>query len=111
MAYKNKEDSREYQKKWYKNNKKKRIKQIRDYQDREHEKFIEYKSGLKCSLCGYNKCISALDFHHKNKDTKDFSISAMRKRSMKRIMEEIKKCILVCKNCHAEIHEKEILDC
>lgn len=66
---------------------------------------IEYKGG-KCNLCKYKKCVSALDFHHKDPRKKDFGISAKGNcHSWKRIKEELDKCILVCKNCHQEIHE------
>lgn len=36
---------------------------------------IDYKGG-KCSVCGYNKCRAALEFHHTNPNEKDFGISA-----------------------------------
>ena len=67
------------------------------------KKLIEYKGG-KCELCGYNKCDSALQFHHKDPTEKDFSISG-RSLSFDRLKEEVDKCMLVCSNCHAEIHE------
>lgn len=64
---------------------------------------IDYKGG-KCEICGYNKCIEALEFHHINND-KDFGISAKGyTRSFKKIKEELDKCILVCANCHRELH-------
>lgn len=37
--------------------------------------FIDYKGG-KCQICGYNKCIRALDFHHRDPEKKDFGLSA-----------------------------------
>jgi hypothetical protein len=36
---------------------------------------IAYKGG-ECSICGYNKCVAALEFHHLNPSEKDFTISA-----------------------------------
>jgi 5-methylcytosine-specific restriction endonuclease McrA len=61
--------------------------------------------GGKCMKCGYNKCIEALEFHHKNPTEKDFSISKRGHcRSWERVSEEIKKCDLLCANCHREIH-------
>lgn len=68
------------------------------------KKLIEYKGG-KCELCGYSKCDSALQFHHKNPNEKDFSISG-KSLSFDRLKNEVDKCMLVCSNCHAEIHEK-----
>jgi hypothetical protein len=35
---------------------------------------LVYIHGGKCALCGYNKCLSALEFHHINSDDKDFSL-------------------------------------
>lgn len=66
---------------------------------------IEYKGG-KCSQCGYKKCISALEFHHLNPLEKDFAISKSNRTSFKKLKPELDKCILVCSNCHREIHEK-----
>ena len=76
------------------------------WRKRTKKKLIEYKGG-KCELCGYNKCDSALQFHHKDPTEKDFSISG-RSLSFDRLKEEVDKCMLVCSNCHAEIHEKII---
>jgi hypothetical protein len=58
-----------------------------------------------CMCCGYNKCAAALDFHHLNPDTKDRGIAVMKNYSEKRLRLEIAKCILVCANCHREIHD------
>jgi predicted RNA-binding Zn-ribbon protein involved in translation (DUF1610 family) len=69
---------------------------------------IEYKGG-KCERCGYKKCYDALDFHHCN-GNKEFGISAKgHTKSWEKIRIEIDKCILVCANCHREIHAEERL--
>jgi hypothetical protein len=66
---------------------------------------VEYKGGC-CSSCGYNKCLSALEFHHLDPNEKDFSLSVTgHTRSWKSVKAELDKCILVCSNCHREIHE------
>lgn len=71
-------------------------------------KAVEYKGGV-CSKCGYDKCLSALDFHHIDPKEKDFSISSDgHTRSWEQIKNELDKCILVCANCHREIHDAEI---
>jgi hypothetical protein len=61
--------------------------------------------GGKCLLCGYDKCIRALHFHHIDPKQKCFGLSepAYRTASLKRARIEAQKCILVCANCHAEI--------
>lgn len=61
--------------------------------------------GGSCSVCGYNKCQAALDFHHKDPEQKEFQISKYRKRVT--LLEELKKCEILCKNCHTEKHEKD----
>lgn len=65
---------------------------------------IEYKGG-KCEKCGYNKCKDALDFHHLDPNEKDFGIGHKGyTRAWEKIKVELDKCILVCANCHREIH-------
>lgn len=54
-------------------------------------------------MCGYNECKQALHFHHVN-DDKDFIISHGLEHSEEAMMEEIKKCVLLCANCHAKQH-------
>lgn len=82
-------------------------KSVVDWRRRQKEKLVEYKGG-KCEKCGYNKSIQALQFHHLNPEEKDFNISG-KSYSFKRIKKEVDKCMLVCSNCHIEIHEKERL--
>lgn len=65
---------------------------------------VEYKGG-KCSCCGYNKCLGALEFHHVDPLTKDPNFNLNKNRSIERQKTEIDKCILLCSNCHRELHE------
>ena len=68
------------------------------------EKAINYKGG-KCVFCGYKKCNQALEFHHLGSYEKDFGVSAKGyTRSWSKVRDELDKCILVCSNCHREIH-------
>ncbi len=55
-------------------------------------------------LCGYNKCKSALEYHHLDPSKKEFQLSKARSRSIDKIKQEIKKCVLLCANCHREVH-------
>lgn len=67
---------------------------------------IEYKGG-KCERCGYNRCIEALEFHHLNPEEKDFQFSGNGNcKSWNTVKKELDKCILVCSNCHREIHSQ-----
>ncbi len=63
---------------------------------------IDYMGG-KCQICGYSKCEGALSFHHIDPSKKEFTLSG-RCLSWSRMKTELDKCILVCLNCHAEIH-------
>lgn len=64
-----------------------------------------YVMGDCCQICGYNKCIKALEFHHIDPKEKDFSFNKAESKSWTITCEELKKCILVCANCHREIHD------
>ncbi len=80
------------------------IKAVAKRRKRLKEKAVDYKGG-KCSFCGYDRVIDALEFHHLGAGKKDFGLSQRGlTRSWKRIKEELNKCILVCANCHREIH-------
>jgi Icc-related predicted phosphoesterase len=68
------------------------------------KELVEYKGGC-CEICGYNKSIQALQFHHIDPNEKDFNISA-RSYSIERLKKEADKCMLVCANCHIEVHEE-----
>jgi len=71
---------------------------------RENKKlYVEYKGG-KCSKCGYNKCMAALDFHHRDPACKDPSFKSIKFWEFDRAKQELDKCDLVCRNCHSEIH-------
>jgi hypothetical protein len=66
--------------------------------------------GGKCCMCGYDRNPAALEFHHINPEEKDFEPrKLMREKDFSKIMAEISKCALVCKNCHTEIHHQELM--
>jgi len=66
--------------------------------------------GGQCSVCGYKKSISALEFHHIEDENKDPSFKSLRGWSKSRLKNELKKCILLCSNCHREEHERLFLE-
>lgn len=67
---------------------------------------VEYKGGC-CVSCGYNKCLAALDFHHTNPDEKEFNLGKYKQIFLsEKVKKELDKCILVCSNCHREIHDE-----
>ena len=77
---------------------------VKDRRRKVKELLVNYKGG-KCEICGYDKCLGALDFHHLDPNEKEFSISSSNiYKNIDKLKEEVDKCILVCANCHREIH-------
>ena len=88
----------------------KRLKVLKKQQERYEKNKLElvrYK-GDKCAICGYNKCIAALDFHHLNPSNKNFNIGQNRGKSIEILKSEVDKCIMICANCHKELHYNEV---
>lgn len=63
---------------------------------------VDYKGG-RCQLCGYDRCLQALHFHHQDPSQKDFTVSGKTK-AWEDVRIELDKCLLLCANCHAEVH-------
>ena len=81
------------------------------------KQMIDYKGG-KCIKCSYDKCVASLDFHHLDPSKKDFNVSSflrkllpkndgLRERAWQEIKVELDKCLLLCANCHRELHYEE----
>jgi hypothetical protein len=68
---------------------------------------VKFKGG-RCSKCGYSRCLAALHFHHPAGRKKEFEINRSMTMAWSRIVKELKKCILLCANCHAEEHANEV---
>jgi hypothetical protein len=68
------------------------------------------QAGGQCSICGYRKNLAALAFHHRNSTAKDFKLDmrSLSNRRLAAIVAELGKCILICHNCHAEIHNPHL---
>ena len=60
--------------------------------------------GGKCQKCGYDKNYAALEFHHLDPNEKEFQWPKLRLRKWETIIKELKKCVLLCANCHREEH-------
>ncbi len=67
----------------------------------------EFKLAAGCIRCGYCKSHWALDLHHRDPGTKSFGFGESTRRSWASLRAEIKKCDVICRNCHAELHEEE----
>ena len=61
--------------------------------------------GNQCIKCGYNKCLGALEFHHKDSTQKDPNYDKFRQLTFNnKLKAELDKCDLLCANCHREAH-------
>jgi transposase len=62
------------------------------------------EAGGQCALCGYDRCVAALQFHQVDPATKSFHVSREGvTRSLAAARAEARKCVLLCANCHAEV--------
>ena len=61
------------------------------------------EAGGRCAVCGYDRCIINLHFHHVEPSKKSFAMTVAMGKSIATFREEAKKCVLVCANCHGEI--------
>ena len=92
------------EKRTYQQRKEYLIKAVRRRREKVRKMAVEYKGGY-CQVCGYNRCLEALEFHHLDPSQKDFGISHKGyARSWVKVRKEIEKCILLCANCHWEFH-------
>lgn len=82
-----------------------RSKAVLDWRRRTKTRIISAMGG-HCALCGYSRCPDALELHHLDPDTKDFGLSGVRAnpKSWANIVAELRKCVLLCSNCHREVH-------
>jgi hypothetical protein len=85
----------------------KNVSLVNKRQEEMKKKALEYKNG-KCEICGYNKCSRALTFHHLDFNKKEFNLSSrmMGRYSWEKVKQELDKCLLLCFNCHNELHDK-----
>lgn len=102
-----KECHREKNKKHYQDNKQSYIDQALKNRSQNRDWLCEYKKTLSCTRCGEDKHWR-LSFHHIDPATKSFNIAtSYGSVSRDKLVEEIKKCIPVCHNCHSDIHYEE----
>lgn len=73
--------------------------------------FLSENGYNACSICNYSKCFRALDFHHIDPKTKEFNISSFKSCKVfndangEILLKEVRKCVLLCANCHRELHD------
>ena len=78
-------------------------KNVKNFRAKQKERII-YVMGGKCAICGYNKCAAALELHHLDPSEKEFTFSQNTNRKWETIALELPKTIMVCANCHREVH-------
>ena len=92
------------EKRTYKERRQYLLKAVQRRRERVRLMAVNYKGGC-CQVCGYDRCIEALEFHHLDPTQKDFGISYKGyTRSWEKVKEEADKCIRLCANCHREAH-------
>jgi len=67
------------------------------------KRMLVAEAGGCCAICGYDRCIVNLTFHHVDPAQKSFEMSMRSGKAIATFREEAKKCVLVCANCHGEI--------
>ncbi len=85
-----------------------RVARTRKWRERNYRYIQEVKSLSECEKCGEARSV-CLDFHHKDPDSKRFSIAEGTCFSIAVLDKEIKKCIVICSNCHRVLHASERL--
>ena len=78
------------------------IKRINEMKRRLRATLISYGGGA-CKKCGYNRCVEALEFHHRDQNAKEVDVRLLRSFN-DTARQELDKCDLLCANCHAELH-------
>ena len=84
----------------------KRAKYLRNrkYQKKMVELIQRIKLSVGCQFCGYDKCAYCLDLHHINENDKTINFADLRFTSIPKLKSEIEKCVVLCRNCHTELH-------
>ena len=78
---------------------------VTKWRKRTKERIVQAFGG-KCGICGYSRCQDALDLHHLDPIQKDFSFGKIRAnpKAWEKIVNELRKCVLICCICHRECH-------
>jgi hypothetical protein len=111
MPYKDanvrKSKHKEYSRKHYLANQETIIEKNRKNKAELKAEWSAFKRTLKCTKCGFDH-IAALDFHHEDPSTKEHNVNRLISNKLfKKAYEEIKKCVVLCANCHRIHHYEE----
>lgn len=112
MPYKDEEVKKrkhaQYSREHYLKNREALITKNQGRRKRLREEWHAFKSTLKCSKCGFSHP-AALDFHHVDRTNHKSVFKLAKDGCYKAAMEEIKKCVVYCANCHRIHHHEENL--
>jgi hypothetical protein len=72
-------------------------------QQKRKNSFIIYKGGC-CQICNYDKYDGALAFHHLDPNEKEILPAKLNNMTFEKAKPELDKCVLLCHNCHSEVH-------
>ena len=102
------EKQREAGRKHYGNNKERVKAKVKAYKDKKREEWREYKKSLRCCRCGASHP-AIIDFHHidRKDPTKQRVHKLVQNGKYAAAHEEIKKCLILCANCHRILHWEE----
>lgn len=96
-----------YSRKHYLKNQEEIIQKNKVSKAQQKETWSEFKRGLKCTKCGFDHT-AALDFHHEDPAEKEYNVNRLvSNKQFTKAYEEIKKCIVLCANCHRVWHFME----
>lgn len=71
---------------------------------RKVKEILVAEAGGRCQICGYDRCVAALEFHHRDPGAKTFGLARRGiTRALEKVREEAQKCVLLCATCHAEV--------
>ncbi len=97
-----------YHQKWFQRNKERIVAEQKEKYNKLKKFADDYKKLHKCKNCGFDHP-AALEFHHRNREEKEFEISMMIRyhKNIELIKKEIEKCDVLCVNCHRILHWNE----
>ena len=71
-----------------------------------HQRLRNILGDIACANCGYDRCFGAIEFHHINPKSKSKCVKTMTNRPEEELRKELSKCVMVCANCHREVHAR-----
>lgn len=84
--------------------------QVKAWRERTKQRIIKSMGGC-CGVCNYNACSAALELHHLDPTKKEISLGSVRASPINwdSIVRELRKCVMLCANCHREVHSKILI--